>query len=34
MTKTPVDTDTVQAGLGPSYAVHCVFSMGAFFNKK
>ena len=27
-TKTPVDTRTVQAGLGPSYPVHCVYIMG------
>ena len=33
VTKTPVVTDTVQAGLGPSYAVHCVYSMGDFFKK-
>ena len=28
MTKTPVDTSTVQAGLGPSYPVHCFSIMG------
>ena len=27
-TKNPVDTRTVQAGLGPSYPVHCVYIMG------
>ena len=27
-TKTPVDTRTVQAGLGPSHRVHCVYVMG------
>ena len=26
-TKNPVDTRTVQAGLGPSYPVHCVYIM-------
>ena len=27
-TLTPVDTRTVQAGLGPSYPVHCDYKMG------